>query len=43
MGRKSSIKNKNIYLKSREESNLTRQEASELMDFVSEGRIEKIE
>ena len=43
MGRKSSIKNKNVYLKSREESNLTRQKASELMDFVSEGRIEKIE
>lgn len=43
MGKKSSIENKNIYLQSREDANLTRAEASELMEYVSESRIEKIE
>ena len=43
MGKKSSIENKNIYLQSREDAELTRAEASELMEYVSESRIEKIE
>lgn len=43
MGRRSSIKNKNIYLESREAAGYTRTEASEIMSFVSESRIEKIE
>ena len=43
MGKKSSIENKNIYLKCREECELTRAKASELMKTVSESRIEKIE
>ncbi|MCR4798114.1 MAG: helix-turn-helix domain-containing protein [Lachnospiraceae bacterium] len=43
MGRKSSITDKNIYLKSREEAGLTRLQASERMKYVTEGRIEKIE
>lgn len=43
MGKKSSIENKNIYLKCREECDLTRAQASELMKTVSESRIEKIE
>ncbi len=43
MGRKSTKENKNLYQISREEADLTREEASELMDFVSADRIEKIE
>ena len=43
MGKKSSRQNKNIYLESREQSNLTRAQASELLEIVSESRIEKIE
>ena len=43
MGKKSSITNKNIYLQTREEAGLTRAQASELMGYVSESRIEKIE
>ena len=43
MGKKSSIENKNIYLKCREDCDLTRARASELMKTVSESRIEKIE
>ena len=43
MGRKSTKENKNIYQTSREEAGLTREEASELMQFVSSDRIEKIE
>ena len=43
MGKKSSIEKKNIYLTCREECNLTRAQASELMQSVSESRIEKIE
>ncbi len=43
MGKKSVKENKNIYFQSREEAGLTRAQASELMDFISESRIEKIE
>ena len=43
MGKKSTKENKNIYQQSREEAGLTREKASELMDFVSADRIEKIE
>lgn len=43
MGRKSTKENKNIYQMSREESNLTREKASELLEFISADRIEKIE
>lgn len=43
MGRKSIKENKNEYQLAREAADLTRAEASELMEFVSESRIEKIE
>lgn len=43
MGKKSVRENKNIYQLSREELNLTREQASQLMDYVSADRIEKIE
>ena len=43
MGRKSTKENKNIYQISRENMNLTRDAASELMEFISSDRIEKIE
>lgn len=43
MGRKSVKANKNIYQISREEQGLTRDKASELMDYISADRIEKIE
>lgn len=43
MGRKSVRENKNEYQLAREEANLTRAQAAELMQFVSESRIEKIE
>lgn len=43
MGRKSTRENKNIYQLSRENVNLTREAASELMDYISADRIEKIE
>ncbi len=43
MGRKSTKDNKNVYQLSRENADLTREEASEKMDFVSSDRIEKIE
>ena len=43
MGKKSTKENKNIYQQSREENNLTRSQASSLMEFISESRIEKIE
>ncbi len=43
MGKKSSIENKNIYLQCREDCDLTRAKARELMKTVSESRIEKIE
>ena len=42
MPKKSSIQNKNVYLKSRESLDLTREKASELTG-ISESRIEKIE
>ena len=43
MGRRSTKENKNIYFTTREEAGLTRAQASELMEYVSESRIEKIE
>ena len=43
MGRKSVRENKNEYQLAREEANLTRAQAAELMEYVSESRIEKIE
>lgn len=43
MGRKSTKDNKNIYQEVREELNLTRERASELLDFITADRIEKIE
>lgn len=43
MGRKSIKENKNIYQEIREELDLTRQEASDLLQFISADRIEKIE
>lgn len=43
MGRKSTKENKNIYQTSREALELTRDKASELLEFISADRIEKIE
>ena len=43
MGRKSTKENKNIYQTSRESCNFTREQAAELMEFLSSDRIEKIE
>ncbi len=43
MGRGSSKENKNIYQLSREKNGLTRAAASELMSWISDSRIEKIE
>lgn len=43
MGKKSVKEDKNIYQLAREAAELTRAAASELMDYVSESRIEKIE
>ena len=43
MGKQSTRENKNIYQLCREAQGLTREKASELMDGVSESRIEKIE
>jgi transcriptional regulator with XRE-family HTH domain len=43
MGRKSIRENKSVYQKAREEAGLTRAEASQAMQFVSESRIEKYE
>ena len=43
MGRKSVRKDKNVFQLRREELSLTREEASELLQFISEDRIEKIE
>ena len=43
MGRKSTKENKNIYQTSRESCNFTREQAAELMQFLSSDRIEKIE
>ncbi len=43
MGRRSVRENKNIYLTSREDAGMTRAEASEALEFISESRLEKIE
>lgn len=43
MARKSTKENKNIYQRTRESLELTREEASELLETVSPERIEKIE
>ena len=43
MARKSTKENKNIYQRTREEMNLTREEASDLLVTMSPERIEKIE
>ena len=43
MGKKSIKENKNIYQLSREACEYTREKASELMEFISSDRIEKIE
>ncbi len=43
MGKKSTRDNKNVYQQSREEKGLTRSQASYLMGFISESRIEKVE
>ena len=43
MGKKSIKENKNIYQVSREEQELTRAQASEKLEYISESRIEKIE
>lgn len=43
MGKRSVKENKNIYQVSREAGNLTREAASERLEFVSADRIEKIE
>ena len=43
MGRKSTKENKNIYQTSSETAGLTREGASELLEFISSDRIEKIE
>ncbi len=43
MGKRSIKENKNIYQTSREDLSLTREKASELMQYISADRIEKIE
>ena len=43
MGRKSVKENKNCYQTARENASLTRENASELLKFISSDRIEKIE
>lgn len=43
MGRRSVKENKNIYQECREDLGLTREAASELLEFISDDRIEKIE
>ena len=42
MPRVSTKENKNIYFQRREELNLTREEASELLETISPERLEKI-
>ena len=42
MGKKSIKENKNIYQKSREALDLTREKAADLLEFKSDDRIEKI-
>lgn len=43
MGKKSIRENKNVYQLAREEQGLTREKAAELLEFISDDRIEKIE
>lgn len=43
MGRKSIKENKNIYQQRREELGLTREQAAELLEYISDDRIAKIE
>lgn len=43
MGKRSTRENKNMYQICRENQNLTREGASELMQYISDDRIEKIE
>ncbi len=43
MGKKSVKENKNIYFRTREDIGLTRAQASELLGYISESRLEKIE
>lgn len=43
MGKKSTKTDKNIYFQIRDELNLTRAQAADLMETVSESRLEKIE
>ena len=43
MGRKSTRENKTIYQRLREEDQLTREKAAELLEFISEDRLERIE
>ncbi|MDD6666401.1 MAG: hypothetical protein PUE58_00295 [Lachnospiraceae bacterium] len=43
MGKKSIKENKSIYQISLEEAGMTREEASEAMEYVSDSRIEKFE
>ncbi len=43
MGKRSTKENKNVYQVAREELNLTRDKASERLEFISADRIEKIE
>jgi len=43
MGKASTKENKNRYFQAREDLGLTRAEASELLEVISEDRVEKIE
>ena len=43
MGRKSTKENKNVFFLAREALDLTRDEASELLEWISSDRIERIE
>lgn len=43
MGRKSTKENKNVFFQAREASSLTREKASELLEWISPDRIERIE
>lgn len=43
MGRKSTKENKNVYQQAREDRGLTREAAAQLLEFISDDRIEKIE
>ena len=43
MGRKSTREKKTIYQQLREEDSLTREKAAELLEFISEDRLERIE